>query len=48
MATYKYTLYKTAKSQIVDHFYQHRPAKTAQCLSISASVKSAIDISDFI
>ncbi len=34
MATYKYTLYKTAKSQIVDHFYQHRPAKTAQCLSI--------------
>ncbi len=47
MATYKYTLYKTAKSQIVDHFYQHHPAKTAQCLSISASVKSAI-ISDFI
>ncbi len=24
MATYKYTLYKTAKSQTVDHFYQHR------------------------
>ncbi len=49
MATYKYTLYKTAKSQIVDHFYQHRPAKTAQCLSMSASctVKNAI-ISDFI
>ncbi len=46
MATY-YTLDKTVKFQIVDHFYQHRPAKTAQCLSISASVKSAI-ISDFI
>ncbi len=37
---YKYTLYKTAKSQTVDHFYQHRPAKTAQ--SASCTVKSAI------
>ncbi len=41
----KYTLYKTAKSQTVGHFYQHRPAKTAQ--SASCTVKSAL-ISDFI
>ncbi len=27
MASYKYTLYKTAKSQTVDHFYQHRQLK---------------------
>ncbi len=31
-------LYKTTKSQTVDDFYQHRPAKTAQ--SASCTVKS--------
>ncbi len=41
----KYTLYKTAKSQTVGHFYQHRPAKTAP--SASCTGKSAL-ISDFI
>ncbi len=41
----KYALYKTNKSQTVGHFYQHRPAKTAQ--SASCTVKSAL-MSDFI
>ncbi len=38
-------LYKTTKSQTVDNFSQHCPAKTAQ--SASCIVKSAI-ISDLI